>query len=44
MTYLNKVVLVSGPKEKPFIVMIKNKDLAKAQKEYFEKLWGIAKI
>lgn len=43
VTYLDRVVLVSAQKEKSFVVMIKNKDLANAQTEYFEKLWKIAK-
>jgi len=29
--------------EKPFIILIKNKDIAETYKNYFDVLWDIAK-
>ena len=41
--YADKVAIIFWSKEKPFVVLIKQKEIADAYRAYFEQIWKIAK-
>lgn len=41
--YGDKVAIIHWNKERPFAILIKQKEIAKGYKNYFEMLWNIAK-
>ncbi|MEM4239570.1 MAG: helix-turn-helix domain-containing protein [Candidatus Woesearchaeota archaeon] len=41
--YGNKVAIIFWSREKPFVVLIKQKEIADAYRAYFEQMWKIAK-
>ncbi len=41
--YADKVAIIFWNKEKPFVVLIKQKEIADAYRAYFEQLWKIAR-
>jgi sugar-specific transcriptional regulator TrmB len=41
--YADKVAIIFWNKEKPFVVLIKQKEIADAYRAYFEQIWKIAK-
>ncbi len=41
--YADKVAIIFWSKEKPFVVLIKQKEIADAYRAYFEQMWKMAK-
>ncbi|MEM2916274.1 MAG: helix-turn-helix domain-containing protein [Candidatus Woesearchaeota archaeon] len=41
--YADKVAIIFWNKEKPFVVLIKQKEIADAYRDYFEQMWKMAK-
>ena len=41
--YGDRVAIILWSKEKPFVILIKDEEIAKGYRSYFEHLWKIAK-